>query len=52
MSVVAQLEERLTPRGESTCPGYNSPGFETRRALDACDGYGYGSWQAVVKRSQ
>ena len=52
---VAQSVERWTPRGESTRPGYESPGFEARRALDVYGppgGYGYGWWQAVARRSQ
>ena len=52
---VAQLVERWTPCGESTRPGYKSPGFEARRALDIYeppDGYGCGCWQAAARRSQ
>ena len=42
---VVQLVGRWNPRGESTRPGYKSPGFEARRTLDVYGppgGYGYG----------
>ena len=51
---VAQLAERWTPRGESTRPGYNSPGSKRdgRLTYEPPDRYGCGWWQAVARRSQ
>ena len=52
---VAQLVECWTPCGESTCPGYKSPGFEARRALDIYEppgGYGCGWCQGAARRSR
>ena len=51
---VAQSVERWTPCGDSTRPGFKSPGFEARRAPDvyrASCGYGCGWWQAVASQS-
>ena len=47
---VAQMVERWTLCGENTRPGYKSPGFEARRALDIYEPpgeYGCGWWQAA-----
>ena len=52
--LVAQPVERWTPCGGSIRPGYESSGFEARRALDIYvipGGYGRGKW-AMASRSQ